>query len=117
MGVWEPVFWSINKIKPGVRGDGIIFASANVNLNQAPGIYTISTDGAVVLFIGNDPEIIHDLTFFPSDMQAIGGELLPIDNTVLLLAGIHGSAIWMLPVLAGAAGLGAFYIKTRINKE
>jgi len=49
--------------------------------------------------------------------HTIGGELLPIDSTALLLAGIQSSAIWMLPVLVGAAGVGAFYIKTRMNKE
>ncbi len=47
----------------------------------------------------------------------VGGELLPIDSTALLLAGIQTSAIWMLPILAGAAGIGAYYIKTRMNKE
>jgi len=47
----------------------------------------------------------------------VGGELLPIDSTALMLAGLQTSAIWMLPVLAGAAGVGAYYIKTRMNKE
>jgi len=48
---------------------------------------------------------------------AVGGELLPIDNTALLLAGLQSSAIWMLPVLVVVTGLGAFYIKTRMSKE
>ena len=48
---------------------------------------------------------------------AVGGEFLPIDSTALLLAGFQTSAIWMLPVLAGAAGVGAFYIKTRMSKD
>jgi len=47
----------------------------------------------------------------------VGGELLPIDTTALVLAGLQTSAIWMLPILAGAAGIGAYYIKTRMNKE
>jgi len=49
--------------------------------------------------------------------EIVGGELLPIDSTVLVPAGLQTSAIWMLPVLAGAAGVGAYYIKTRMNKE
>jgi len=49
--------------------------------------------------------------------DTVGGEFLPIDNTVLLLAGLQTSAIWMLPVLAGAAGVGAYYIKSRMNKD
>lgn len=47
----------------------------------------------------------------------VGGELLPIYNTALMLAGIQSSAIWMLPALAGIAGAGAYYIRTRMNKE
>jgi len=49
--------------------------------------------------------------------QLVGGELLSIDSTALMLAGLQSSAIWMLPVLAGAAGVGAFYIKTRMNRK
>ncbi len=49
--------------------------------------------------------------------EVVGGEFLPLDNTALLLAGLQSSAIWMLPVLAGVAGVGAFYIKSRINKD
>ena len=47
----------------------------------------------------------------------VGGELLPIDSTALMLAGIQSSAIWMLPVLAGVAGsaFGVLYIKSRRN--
>jgi len=50
------------------------------------------------------------------DMIPVGGEFLPIDSTALVLAGLQTSAIWMLPVLAGAAGAGfaAFKIRKRI---
>jgi len=47
----------------------------------------------------------------------VGGELLPIDSTALMLAGLQSSAIWMLPVLAGIAGTGFYLIKFRTNKE
>lgn len=49
--------------------------------------------------------------------KGVGGEFLQLDSTALVLAGIQSSAIWMLPVLAGAAGAGALFIKTRMNKE
>lgn len=47
----------------------------------------------------------------------VGGEIIPIDTTALVLAGLQTSAIWMLPVLAGVAGstFGIIYIKTRRN--
>ena len=49
----------------------------------------------------------------PPTPPIVGGELLPIDNTALLLAGLQTSAIWMLPVLAGAAGAGFAAFKLR----
>ena len=47
----------------------------------------------------------------------IGGEILPIDVTALFVAGTLTNAIWMAPVIAGAVGTTAFYLKTRMNKE
>ncbi len=47
----------------------------------------------------------------------VGGTLLSIDNTALLLAGIQNSTVWMLPALVGIAGAGAYYIRIRMNKE
>ncbi len=47
----------------------------------------------------------------------VGGEFLPIDSTALLLAGLSGSAIWMIPTLAGLAAAGVYILKFRTNKE
>jgi len=49
--------------------------------------------------------------------KVVGGELLPIDNPVLMLAGLQSSAVWMLPVLAGIASTGFYLVKFRMNKE
>ena len=49
--------------------------------------------------------------------KVIGGEIIPIESTGLLLAGMQTSAFWMLPALAGIAGAGAYFIRTRMNKE
>ncbi len=77
-----------------------------------------------------NPEDIGKLQTFPGGIQiegvitsltiqdqVVGGELLPIDSTALLLAGLQSSAIWMLPVLAGVAGstFAILYIKSRRN--
>jgi len=47
----------------------------------------------------------------------VGGELLPINNTSLLLAGLSSSAIWMIPTLAGLAGAGLYLVKFRANRD
>lgn len=48
---------------------------------------------------------------------AVGGIGVPIDTTALLLASAQSMSLWMIPVIAGAVGVGSFYIKTRMNKD
>ena len=45
----------------------------------------------------------------------VGGDLLPIDNTALLLAGLQSSSVWILSSLAviGSVTFGILYIKTK----
>lgn len=51
----------------------------------------------------------------PCQNCVIGGELLPIDTTALVIAGIQGSALWMLPTLGAVAsvGFGLFYLQVK----
>jgi hypothetical protein len=53
------------------------------------------------------------LDFDGSMERQVGGEILSIDSTALLLAGLQSSAIWMLPVLAVATGAGITAFKLR----
>jgi len=47
----------------------------------------------------------------------VGGELLSIDTTALILAGAQTNAVWIMSALAviGSVAFGALYIKTRKN--
>jgi hypothetical protein len=45
----------------------------------------------------------------------VAGELLPIDSAALMIAGLQTSAIWMLPILAGAVGTGAFIVRSKLK--
>ena len=82
--------------------------------NSAGGFYAESNaDGT-----GTAQDIIDFIATNPlCNPPPVGGEFLPIDSTALFLAGIQSSAIWMLPAIAGAAGAGAYYIRTRMNKD
>jgi len=42
----------------------------------------------------------------------VGGELIPIDKTALLLAGAQ-SFSWMIPVLISIAGIGLFFLRKK----
>jgi len=46
------------------------------------------------------------------ESEIIGGEIIPINTTALLLAGVQSISMWMIPVLAGI-GIGVFVIKRR----
>jgi hypothetical protein len=50
-------------------------------------------------------------------IQVVGGELLPIDATALLVAGSQANAVWILSALAviGSVAFGTLYITTRRN--
>jgi len=71
----------------------------------------------IVETTGGDSRVggIDDVRFELVEM--VGGELLPIDSTALVLAGLQTSAIWMIPTLAGLVGAGFYLIKFRTNKE
>ena len=43
----------------------------------------------------------------------VAGELLPLDSTALLLAGIQSMTVWMIPTVLGLAGAGVYLVKFR----
>ena len=47
----------------------------------------------------------------------VAGELLPLDNTALLLAGIQSMTVWMVPTVLGLAGAGVYLVKYRANRD
>jgi len=60
--------------------------------------------------------LFDDMEFCIID-SVVGGTLIPLDTTALLLAGAQTSAIWMIPTLAGLAAAGFYLVKFRTNKE
>ncbi len=48
-----------------------------------------------------------DLSVTPGACSfAVGGELIPLDTTMILVAGTQYTAAWMIPVLVSAVGIG-----------
>ena len=86
-----------------------------VNNNSFPGktnctvIFNVDFDGS----IDKLTQTIMVTTPGPIVPPVVGGELIPIESTSLILAGLQSSAIWMLPVLVGAAGAGFAAFKLR----
>jgi len=77
-------------------------------------LLTMSLAGVGTL-IGSTSELVIAGLACTGDVTVVGGDLLSIDNTALMLAGLSSSAIWMIPTLAGIAGAGFYLIKFRRN--
>jgi len=103
-----------------VDGAGHVFAACNCgNLYfvdyRASGLVGAATNFIENPFLGSSLDDIAPLTGFGTTEEPVGGSILPIDTVALLVAGIQSMTIWIAPVLAGAAGTAAFYLKTRKN--
>ncbi len=47
----------------------------------------------------------------------VAGELLPLDTSALMIAGLSTSAVWMIPTVLGLAGAGVYLVKFRANRD
>jgi len=45
--------------------------------------------------------------------RQVAGELLPLNTSALMIAGLSTSAVWMIPAVAGLAGVGVYLVKFR----
>jgi len=43
----------------------------------------------------------------------VAGELLPLDSSALMIAGLTSMSVWMIPAVAGLAGVGVYLVKFR----
>ena len=49
----------------------------------------------------------------PQVPQVVGGEIIPIETTSLLLVGAQSSFIWILPIVLVGAGFSAYKLRHR----
>ncbi len=52
----------------------------------------------------------------PGPITPVAGELMSLDNSALLIAGLS-SMVWIAPAAAGLAGAGLFLVKHRANRD
>jgi len=45
--------------------------------------------------------------------QQVAGELLPLDSSALMIAGLTSMTVWMIPTVLGLAGAGVYLVKFR----
>jgi len=67
-------------------------------------LFSIANNGDVSLINNDMDHGPRGLTII--DVDAIGGEIIPLDSTMVLAAGAQYTAAWMIPVLVSAIGIG-----------
>jgi len=78
----DPAFW------------GASVANDLVDPPASAAVFTITPFGGTIV------------TSVASSLMAVGGDLIPLDTTMVLVAGAQTSAAWMIPVIVSAAGFG-----------
>ena len=53
----------------------------------------------------------------PEEPTPVAGELISLDSTALVIAGLSSSAVWIIPAVAGIAGTGLYLVKLRTNRD
>jgi len=49
----------------------------------------------------------------PVCQPPVAGELLPLDTSALMIAGLTSMSVWMIPTVVGLAGVGVYLVKFR----
>ena len=91
-------------------GNGIIWGAGTNFQGNGPEIITIDLTGKIA-FIGSGDRNISDLAFFIPG-KVVGGEIIPIESTSLILAGVQ-SFSWMIPVVLSGIGIGLFAVSRK----
>ena len=112
----EIKIWEVPKVIDGTDAltmNPQVFTLGNLGLTPPVVSFhlSLSDDGVCVTVADDVTASLEDLA------PKVGGLSMVIDSNALLLAGLQSTAMWMLPVVAGAAGAGAFFIRSRMNKD
>jgi len=75
-------------------------------------IYIMNTDGTNPINLTNRPECDQFPDWQPIVSSVVGGELIPIETTSLLLAGAQ-SFSWMIPLVLSGIGIGLFVVSRK----
>lgn len=110
----------------GMAGDILLTSEFG---GSASGLFRLTWDGVnlQVVELPLDPGSAsrgqwEHVTFSPAGVveippveEVIGGEILPINNIALVIAGLSSVSVWMAPLLIGAASVVTLYIKKKRN--
>ncbi|MDH3677793.1 MAG: hypothetical protein OEQ12_05770 [Nitrosopumilus sp.] len=98
--------------------DGVLYGGGDGN--DQGNIYSINPNTAETTFvISSGQPAVTGLTLVEGiilDSQ-VAGELLSLDSTALVIAGLTSMSMWMIPTVAGLAGAGVYLVKFRAHRD
>ena len=105
----------------------VVYAAGEVNdgcwatnsdgFSSSTGSYTLTLDlaGPGTITPLGEVQSLDDECPIPETQVA--GELLPLNTSALMIAGLSTSAVWMIPAVVGLAGVGVYLVKSRANRD
>lgn len=91
-----------------MAGEMLTINPDSLTITTGPGTsITLVIDGEETILGENETFELHA----PQGNTVVGGEIIPIETTALLLAGAQNSFAWILPMILGIVGLVVFNIK------
>ncbi len=92
-------------------GSNLMQITSDSNAREITG--ALALDGSTITFSRDQISPQQDSEIWTAVIQAtptggvaVGGELIPLDSTMVLVAGTHSVAAWMIPVIVSAIGIG-----------
>ncbi len=90
---------------------GDVLVDSDSITTGAAGLNALSVSGPGIAYIltGSDgpfPNSVFTDNIRFTCPSAVGGEFIPLDATMVLVAGTHTAAAWMIPVIISAIGIG-----------
>ena len=90
----------IDSIFPAVAAGTYMFDAVQLIDDPNEGASSGSTVGADIDSVGAITSMA------PPPLRPVGGELIPLDTTMILVAGAQMNAAWMIPIIVSAIGIG-----------
>jgi len=92
---------------------GILYGTQISGSEGGPiSLTTVDVNTGVTTPIGPMLDGFDAIAFLPMEQQ-VAGELLPLDTSALMIAGLTSMTVWMIPTVLGLAGAGVYLVKFR----
>jgi len=65
----------------------------------------------------NQQLALNAVNFVNECFPIMAGELLSVDSSALVIAGLTSMSLWMIPTILGLAGAGIYLVKFRANRD